>query len=137
MTIFFRRLADYDHRQNDITLADIVEDALYEVQAFDALQRQSVNSWASAYSQRLESQAPDKDARKLRMDGVNPCFLLRNYLTQEAIDRMAEGDCSMLHELHAALQKPYEENQRFARFYKKRPDWARHKAGCSMLSCSS
>jgi len=137
MTIFFRRLADYDHRRNDITLADIMVDALYDVQPLEELQRQRVNNWATAYSQRLESQAPVKDARKLRMDEVNPCFLLRNYLTQEAIDRMSEGDFSMLHELHEALQKPYEENPRFARFYRKRPDWARHKAGCSMLSCSS
>jgi uncharacterized protein YdiU (UPF0061 family) len=137
MTIFFRRLADYDHRRNDITLADIMVDALYDVQPLEELQRQRVNNWATAYSQRLESQAPVKDARKLRMDEVNPCFLLRNYLTQEAIDRMSEGDFSMLHELHETLQKPYEENPRFARFYRKRPDWARHKAGCSMLSCSS
>ena len=71
------------------------------------------------------------------MDAVNPAFLLRNYLTQEAIERAGEGDFSMLHELHEALQKPYEENPKFTRFYQKRPEWARHKAGCSMLSCSS
>lgn len=137
MTIFFRRLADYDHVRTDITLADVVTEALYDVPAFDELQRQSVNAWAVVYSQRLAMQASDQAARKLRMDALNPAFLLRNYLTQEAIERAGEGDFSMLHELHEALQSPYEENPRFARLQKKRPEWARHKAGCSMLSCSS
>jgi uncharacterized protein YdiU (UPF0061 family) len=71
------------------------------------------------------------------MNKVNPWFVLRNYLSQQAIDLVDQGDDSMLKELQEALMKPYEENIQFEKYVQKRPEWARNKAGCSMLSCSS
>jgi len=136
-TIFFRRLAGFDHRRPEIALADVVGDALYQPQEFDETHCLMVNAWAAAYSRRLDLENTDLRARQQQMNALNPCFVLRNYLTQEAIDRADKQDFSMLHELHEALQTPYEENSRYTRFYLKRPDWARNKAGCSMLSCSS
>ena len=34
-------------------------------------------------------------------------------------------------------QAPYDEQPEFDKWFAKRPEWARHKVGCSMLSCSS
>jgi uncharacterized protein YdiU (UPF0061 family) len=58
-------------------------------------------------------------------------------LCQEAIEAAERGDLAPLQRLLDATAAPYEERTGFEHQAGKRPDWANHKAGCSMLSCSS
>jgi uncharacterized protein YdiU (UPF0061 family) len=71
------------------------------------------------------------------MNAVNPAYVPRNYLAQLAIDRAEAGDLTYLHQLMRVLRDPYTDRPEHAAFAGKRPDWARQRPGCSMLSCSS
>jgi uncharacterized protein YdiU (UPF0061 family) len=73
----------------------------------------------------------------LAMRKVNPRYVLRNYLTQEAIEDAEKGDYAKLRRLENMIQSPYTASSELEGFFKKRPDWALNKFGCSMLSCSS
>ena len=80
----------------------------------------------------------DLDAiRKEKMNLVNPKFVLRNYMAQLAIDAADKEDYSVINELYSMLKNPYDEQPHNEKWFAKRQDWARHKVGCSMLSCSS
>ena len=58
-------------------------------------------------------------------------------MAQLAIDAADEGDYSIVDELFNLLLKPYDEQPAMQKYFAKRPDWAKEKVGCSMLSCSS
>ena len=58
-------------------------------------------------------------------------------MAQLAIDKSDGGNYSLVEELFNLLKQPYDEQPENETWFAKRPDWARHKVGCSMLSCSS
>ena len=71
------------------------------------------------------------------MDAVNPKYVLRSYMSQMAIDEADKGNYTLIDELFQLLKTPYAEQLENEKWSEKRPEWARNKVGCSMLSCSS
>ncbi len=133
MTLFFRALADLDPAQ---PRADLFAAAFYDEARREA-NAAAFEAWLALYAQRLAVDPQPQGLRRERMRRVNPRYVLRNYLAQQAIDRAEQGDESMIHELLDLLRRPYDDQPGREHLAARRPDWARTRAGCSMLSCSS
>jgi uncharacterized protein YdiU (UPF0061 family) len=142
MTLFFRRLADVSAlpdslERSDRELMAPLADAYYVPDQLDERATARTAAWLRRYVRRVLDEGTPDAARRTRMSAHNPKFVLRNYLAQLAIDRVEEGDVSAVSELLDVLRRPYDEQPDKEAFAEKRPDWARQRAGCSMLSCSS
>lgn len=136
MTIFFRQLSNFKKGHPEKGL-DLVSKAFYKPEDLLNKIEDQWNSWFQAYDQRLMNESLSDSERQNQMNTVNPKYVLRNYMAQLAIDKGNQGDYSLVEELFQLLKQPYNEQPEFENWFAKRPDWARHKVGCSMLSCSS
>jgi len=141
MTIFFRQLAEVRLDEagsiDDATLCAPLADAYYVPAESDDALRARTAGWLREYAARVARDGTSDAARRVRMNAVNPKYVLRNYLAQLAIDGAEKGDPSEVHALLDVLRRPYDEQPGKERYAEKRPEWARHRVGCSMLSCSS
>ncbi|MFK5950022.1 MAG: YdiU family protein [Methylococcales bacterium] len=142
MTIFYRSLALLDVENSLETLSDKqllkpIQDAWYRLEALTEDYKSRFASWIRVYIIRLQKAGVKQIDKKQRMNAVNPKYILRNYLAQLAIDKAEQGDDSMVNELLELMRTPYDEQPEKQHYAVKRLEWARHKAGCSKLSCSS
>jgi uncharacterized protein YdiU (UPF0061 family) len=137
MTIFYRNLALIDGGVDGTDLIAPLLPAYYVPEQLTADVRLRIERWLRGYLQRTQRDAVSPERRRERMNAVNPKYVLRNYLAQLAIDKAQQRDYSMVNELLEVLRNPYTDQPGREAFEQKRPDWARHRVGCSMLSCSS
>lgn len=114
-----------------------LDDAWYQPHEIRDDMRAGLLGWLRAWAARAQANGMSDEARRRSMDATNPRFVLRNYLAQEIIDAATEGDAEPITKMLDVLRRPYDEQPGRERFAAKRPDWARTKVGCSMLSCSS
>jgi len=136
MTIFFRNLSDFKNEDPSKGL-QIIQDAFYKPDTAVGDIENRWNNWFENYAERLKKETLSYDQRKAAMNKVNPKYVLRNYMAQLAIDNANTGDYKLIDQLFQMLKKPYDEQPEYQKWFVKRPDWARDKVGCSMLSCSS
>ena len=125
MTIFFRLLSEI--KEPNI---DHLRFAFY---AEDAIPAHEWNDWLNKWWSRVSGKPSQEKMRR-----VNPKYVLRNWMAQLAIDAAEKEDYSVAIELYELMKSPYDDQPEYDdKWFKKRPEWARNRVGCSMLSCSS
>ena len=96
--------------------------------------KDSISNWLSSYKLRLSAEGSNDKTRRKEMDMVNPKFILRNYLAENAIRKAVdEGGYSEIERLHKILRKPFEEKKEFQDYAGVSPDWGKN----LVISCSS
>jgi uncharacterized protein YdiU (UPF0061 family) len=143
--IFFRRLIDATAtpagRTGDAERVRLFDPAYYDPSARpadDGDVRARLQGFLDRHRARFDDprETTPADVRRAGMRAASPAVLPRNYLAQEAIDAAERGDLQPLERLLDVCRRPYEDPAD-ARYAARRPEWARDKAGCSALSCSS
>ncbi|WPR71341.1 YdiU family protein [Flavobacterium sp. NG2] len=136
MTIFFRNLSRFQKTNPDNGF-QIISEAFYNLPEEHSELKLAWNNWFKKYATRLELESLGESERAKKMNTINPKYVLRNYMAQLAIEAADKGDYSLIDELFTLLKNPYSEQENHQKWFAKRPEWARNKVGCSMLSCSS
>ncbi len=137
MTIFFRNLSNISSEDSSETAFKKVEIAFYLLNEIEGDIKNHWEDWFTRYLKRLQQEPLSDQERKQKMDLVNPKYVFRNYMAQLAIDEANKGDYNLIDEFYNLFKNPYSEQPKYEKWFSKRPEWARHKVGCSMLSCSS
>jgi serine/tyrosine/threonine adenylyltransferase len=122
-TIVFRQLSRFNTTEK--TSLSALRDFFISREAFD--------TWAQKYKIRLQQENSQDVERAQRMNQVNPKFIPRNYLCQQAIEKAESGDYSQTQRLLQVLQNPYDEQPENESYANYPPDWAQTLS----LSCSS
>jgi uncharacterized protein YdiU (UPF0061 family) len=123
-TIFFRQLCSFSTQPDEINHA--TRDLFLQSEGFD--------QWASRYIRRLKKEHIDDHHRSSQMKQVNPKYILRNYMAENAIRQAEEHkDYSEIDRLMTLLRLPYDEQPEFEEYASHPPDWANNIS----ISCSS
>ncbi|WP_137975128.1 protein adenylyltransferase SelO [Pseudomonas sp. F(2018)] len=119
--LFFRRLGE----QAPADAIKTLREDFVDLAGFD--------QWGQEYQARAVQEGGEQAERQARMHAVNPLYLLRNYLAQNAISAAEQGDYAPVRELHAVLSRPFEEQPGMQRYTERPPEWGKHLE----ISCSS
>jgi serine/tyrosine/threonine adenylyltransferase len=122
-TLWFRTLSQFDEADpsTDYLLLDLCID------------RTQCQAWLDSYRFVLLSQNNHHVERAPKMNRVNPKYVLRNYLAQQAIAKAEAGDFSEIKTLQSLLSRPFDEQPELERYAALPPDWAKDLE----VSCSS
>ena len=119
---FFRSLANIQKNESTPRLRD------------DFVDRDAFDSWFELYRQRLLQEEHADEQRREAMNTINPKYILRNYLAQQAIDAaVKDDDFSEVDKLLTLVQSPFDEHPGMEDYAKPAPDWGK---GLE-ISCSS
>ena len=97
-TLTFRRLSDLEGSESD---ADHAVAAQFK-------EPSACTEWVARWRQRLAAESSDNETRQSSMRKVNPLYIPRNHLVEEAIQAGLVGDYGPFNELVGVLSRPFE-----------------------------
>ena len=118
-TLFFRKLSSYDGDKSSIL--DI------------CVYRTSLEEWLESYDKRLKLENLKVSQRHKQMLAVNPKYILKNHILQEAIEKAQAHDFSMIDDLLKVAHSPFNEHEGYEYLCKAAPQESKN----IKLSCSS
>ena len=120
-TLFFRRLGERPVAEALAAISD------------EFINQAAFSEWSELFIARNANDTRSQAQRREQMHGVNPLYMLRNYLIQQVIDEAEDGNYAPLHELYQVLSNPFTEQEGYEAYAERPPQWGKHLA----LSCSS
>lgn len=136
-TIFYRQLGYVAKDMEVDEVIHLLSPSFYSLETMEQQVKTEWQQWIQKYIHEIKLDKRRDEERKEFMCKINPKYVLRNYMAQLAIESAEKEDYSVIDELFTLMKNPYSEQPANEKWYAKRPDWARDKVGCSMLSCSS
>ena len=120
-SLFFRQLGEHPPAQ----AIAVLREEFADLAGFD--------QWGRDYVARTQLEDTADNQRQQRMQAINPLYVLRNYLAQQAIEAAEQGEYDPVRELHAVLSQPFDAQAGFERYAQRPPQWGKHLE----ISCSS
>ena len=117
--LFFRKLSRYDG--NKSVILNI------------AVSRTALEEWLESYDDMLKKESISQQDRQEKMLSINPKYILKNHILQEAIDKAKEHDFTMIDDLLKVAHSPFEEHEELEYLCIPTPQKAKN----IKLSCSS
>jgi uncharacterized protein YdiU (UPF0061 family) len=95
---------------------------------------EAIDLWLERWRQRLGREGSVAADRTIRMCAVNPKYILRNYMAQQAITGIEmHDDPTEIERLMMLLRMPFDEHAPYSGYAEAPPEWGRHLE----VSCSS
>lgn len=95
--------------------------------------REELKQWLTQYDERLKREDLTDEERHHKMRGINPKYVLKNYIAQEVIAEVERGESGKLNEWLKILYSPFEEHPGFEHYAMPTPSELKH----FEVSCSS
>ncbi len=94
--------------------------------------REPLEKWFDSYRKVCEKEESSFEQRHEIMKIVNPKYIIKNYMLQEAIELAHTGDYSLVNDLFEIAQNPFDEHKKYDRYSNPTPmEFANIKLSCS------
>ncbi len=98
---------------------------------FSFINTHQMKAWLELYEKRLTKEEVLQEDRLEKMQKMNPKYVLRNYMLQDAITKAENGDYSLVNDLLKIAQNPYDEHKEFEKYTQPNKDFKALKCSCS------
>ncbi|MEA3497695.1 MAG: YdiU family protein [Campylobacterota bacterium] len=95
------------------------------------LEGKNINAWLGEYHQRLQQESISQEERLDKMKKINPKYVLRNYMLQDAIDAAEKDDFTLVNDFLEIAQNPFGEHPEYEYYTKPKPEWEPLRCSCS------